>query len=42
VLRLLAQGITTQQIADTLAIQPMTASNHITQLLSKLGVDNRL
>ena len=42
VLRLLAQGMPTQQIADTLAIQPITARNHITRLLSKLGVDNRL
>jgi PAS domain S-box-containing protein len=42
VLRLLAAGMTTRQIADTLAVQPITARNHITRLLTKLGVENRL
>jgi len=42
VLRLLAAGMSTQQIAHTLAIQRVTARNHITRVLGKLGVENRL
>lgn len=42
VLRLLSTGQTTKQIASTLAIQPITARNHITRLLTKLGVESRL
>ncbi|MBI2935794.1 MAG: PAS and helix-turn-helix domain-containing protein [Chloroflexi bacterium] len=42
VLRLLAAGMTTQQVAKTLGVQPVTARNHVTRLLTKLGVDNRL
>jgi PAS domain S-box-containing protein len=42
VLRLLAAGTTTQQIADTLSIRPLTARNHVSRLLTKLGVDSRL
>ena len=41
-LRLLAAGMRTQQIAEVLGIQPVTARNHITRLLNKLGVENRL
>ena len=42
VLRLLAAGTTTQQIAETLSIRPLTARNHVSRLLKKLGVDSRL
>ncbi|MBI2856080.1 MAG: PAS and helix-turn-helix domain-containing protein [Chloroflexi bacterium] len=42
VLRLLATGLTTKQIASTLTVQPVTARNHIARLLTKLGVENRL
>ncbi|MBI4336560.1 MAG: PAS domain S-box protein [Chloroflexi bacterium] len=42
VLRLLAAGMSTRQIAETLAVRPVTARNHITRLLTKLGVENRL
>jgi len=42
VLRLLATGVSTKEIANTLAIQPVTARNHITRILTKLGVENRL
>jgi len=42
ILRLLATGLRTRQIADTLGIRPVTARNHVTRILSKLGVENRL
>jgi len=42
VLRLLAAGLSTQQIAETLTIRPLTARNHVSRLLTKLGVENRL
>lgn len=42
VLRLLAAGVSTKEIAHTLGIQPVTARNHITRVLTKLGVENRL
>ncbi|MBI4310395.1 MAG: response regulator transcription factor [Chloroflexi bacterium] len=42
VLRLLAAGLGTREIADSLAVQPITARNHITRVLNKLGVDSRL
>jgi len=42
VLRLLAAGTNTQQIAETLSIRPLTARNHVSRLLTKLGVDSRL
>ena len=42
VLRLLATGMRTRKIAETLAIRDVTARNHISRLLNKLGVDNRL
>ena len=42
VLKLLAAGLSTGQIASTLEVQPVTARNHITRLLNKLGVENRL
>ena len=42
VLGLLSAGFTTQQIAVELDVRPITARNHITRLLTKLGVENRL
>ena len=42
VLRLLATGASTRQIADALSIRTVTARNHITRLLTKLGVESRL
>lgn len=42
VLRLLAAGMSTEQIADALSVQPITARNHISRVISRLGVANRL
>ena len=42
VLHLLAQGHSTAQIAERLAIQPETVRNHIRGLLRALGVHSRL
>ncbi len=42
VLRLLAEGKSTSQIADDLRIRPVTARNHIANLMAALGVRTRL
>lgn len=42
VLRLLASGLGTEEIAENLSISPVTARNHITHLVTKLGARNRL
>ena len=42
VLRLLAHGLNTPQIAESLGVRPITTRNHIANLLTKLGVKNRL
>lgn len=42
VLRLLAHGLGTDALADTLSISPATARNHIQRVLEKLGVHSRL
>jgi len=42
VLELLATGRTNRQIAETLFISPKTATLHVTNILSKLGVTNRV
>ncbi len=42
VLRLLAAGMSTSQIAKGLSVQQVTARNHVARLLSKLGVESRL
>ncbi len=42
VLQLLASGLGTRQIADDLGVSPITARNHITHVVSKLGARNRL
>jgi DNA-binding NarL/FixJ family response regulator len=42
VLKLLAEGHSTQEIADTLVITPKTVEGHKTNLMAKLGVHNRI
>lgn len=41
ILRLIAQGMTNQEISDQLFITVKTVKTHITQILSKLGVEDR-
>jgi non-specific serine/threonine protein kinase len=41
VLRLMAEGNSDRQIADTLSISPKTAGNHVSSILAKLGVTTR-
>ncbi len=42
VLRLVARGLDNNEIAAELAISPRTAKNHVSSILGKLGVSNRL
>lgn len=42
VLRLLSSGASTKAIGEKLFISPLTARNHIRNLLTKLGVNSRL
>jgi DNA-binding CsgD family transcriptional regulator len=42
VLQLLAAGMETEQIGGQLGVSPITARNHISRLVTKLGVRNRL
>jgi DNA-binding NarL/FixJ family response regulator len=42
VLKLLAEGRSTQEIADMLIITPKTVEGHKTNLMAKLGVHNRV
>src|SRR5437763_3890571 len=42
VLQLLARGLDNNQIAAELYISPRTAKNHVSSILGKLGVSNRL
>ena len=41
-LPLVADGLTNQQIADRLFISPHTVGVHVSHILSKLDVDNRV
>jgi HD-GYP domain-containing protein (c-di-GMP phosphodiesterase class II) len=41
VLRLLALGLTTKQVADELVISPKTADHHVQHIYAKLGVSTR-
>jgi DNA-binding NarL/FixJ family response regulator len=41
VLRLLARGLTTKEIAANLVISPKTAGRHIGNICTKIGVSNR-
>lgn len=42
VLRLLASGQSTREIAETLGVRLITARNHITRVLNRLGAESRL
>ena len=42
VLRLLAKGLGTREIAEELVLTPTTVRNHVQRILAKLGVHNRL
>lgn len=42
ILRFLAEGLTTVQIAETLFISPVTVRNHIQRILQKFGVHTKL
>jgi DNA-binding NarL/FixJ family response regulator len=42
VLTLVAHGRDNAQIAERLVISPMTAKNHVSNILAKLGVDSRV
>ena len=42
ILKLLAEGFSTQEIADMLVITPKTVEGHKTNLMSKLGIHNRI
>ncbi|MBI4305125.1 MAG: PAS domain-containing protein [Chloroflexi bacterium] len=42
VLHLIATGMRTRQIAEALGVRPITARNHVTRLLNKLGAVNRV
>ena len=41
VLRLVAQGLTNEQVAQRLVISPRTVDTHLTSIYSKLGVSSR-
>jgi two-component system response regulator NreC len=42
ILKLLAEGYSTQEIADMLVITPKTVEGHKTNLMAKLGIHNRI
>ena len=42
VIKLIAEGYTTQQIADMLVVSPKTIEGHRTNLMAKLGLRNRV
>ena len=41
VLRLVAQGLTNEQVAEQLVISPRTVNTHLTSIFSKIGVSSR-
>jgi NarL family two-component system response regulator LiaR len=41
VLRLMAQGLPNRKIAEQLLVNERTIKHHVSEILSKLGVDNR-
>ncbi len=41
VLRLVAQGLTNEQVAEQLVISPRTVNTHLTSIYSKIGVTSR-
>jgi DNA-binding NarL/FixJ family response regulator len=42
ILKLLAEGFSTQEIADMLVVTPKTVEGHKTNLMAKLGIHNRI
>ena len=40
-LRLVAQGLTNEQVAEQLVISPRTVDTHLTSIYGKLGVSSR-
>jgi DNA-binding NarL/FixJ family response regulator len=42
VLRLVARGMENAEIAEELGISPRTAKNHVSNILAKLGLPNRI
>jgi NarL family two-component system response regulator LiaR len=42
ILRLLAQGWDNGEIAETLVISPRTVKNHVSSILAKLQMENRV
>jgi DNA-binding NarL/FixJ family response regulator len=42
VLRLIARGMENAEIAETLGISPRTAKNHVSNILTKLGLPSRV
>ena len=41
VLRLVAQGLTNEQVAEQLVISPRTVNTHLTSIFGKIGVSSR-
>jgi ATP/maltotriose-dependent transcriptional regulator MalT len=41
VLRLVAQGLTNEQVSEQLVISPRTVNSHLTSIFSKIGVSSR-
>ncbi len=41
VLRLVAQGLTNERVAEQLVISPRTVNTHLTSIFSKIGVSSR-
>ena len=41
ILRLVAQGMTNEQVAQQLVISPRTVNSHLTSIYSKIGVSSR-
>ncbi len=41
VLRLVAQGMTNEQVAEQLVISPRTVNSHLAAIYSKIGVTSR-
>jgi DNA-binding NarL/FixJ family response regulator len=42
VIRLVATGLSNDEIADTLVISPLTVKTHISRAITKLGVRDRV
>lgn len=42
VLKLIADGLTNDEIAQELVLSEKTAANHVSNILAKLGVNNRI